>query len=103
MDTRNKISRTCFSVSNDKIQIVTGRFDPLLPDHARKLRELKKPDHVLIVVITNGEKSLLPQQARAELVAALSVVDRVVLGADLPDNQIASNFIADVLCKTSAS
>lgn len=64
---------------------------------------LSEPDQILIVVITNPPRPLLPQQARAELVAALAAVDYVVLGEAVDDPQITSDFIDHVICKSSAS
>jgi glycerol-3-phosphate cytidylyltransferase-like family protein len=103
MDTRTKISRTCLSLSHPKVKLVTGHFDPLLPEHARRLQDLSAPDQLLIVVVTNPPNPLLSQTARAELVAALSVVDYVVIGEVVDDLQITSDFVAHVICKSSAS
>jgi glycerol-3-phosphate cytidylyltransferase-like family protein len=103
MDTRTKISRTCFSLSGQKIQLVTGHFDPLLPEHARRLQQLTRPNQLLIVVITNPPNPLLSQTARAELVAALNMVDHVVISQEADDAQITRQFIDDVLSKTCAS
>ena len=41
--------------------------------------ECRSPDGILIVEITNPARPLLAQRARAELVAALEMVDYVVL------------------------
>jgi len=59
---------------------VAGQFDPLLAEHVRRLRDHVAPGRLLIVEVTNPARPLLPQRARAELVAALSMVDFVVLG-----------------------
>jgi glycerol-3-phosphate cytidylyltransferase-like family protein len=59
---------------------VAGDFDPLLAEHVRRLREHFASGRLLIVEVTNPAKPLLPQRARAELVAALTMVDFVVLG-----------------------
>jgi len=58
---------------------VAGHFDPLLAEHVRRLRQHAKPDQPLVVEITNPARPLLGQRARAELVAALGMVDYVVL------------------------
>jgi len=65
------------------IKLVAGTFDPLLPAHARRLREIAGEGAVLFAAIREPETPLLAAQARAELVAALGVVDYVVLG-DVP-------------------
>ena len=62
-----------------------GHFDPLLAEHARMLRDVKATGRVLVVEITNPERPLLAQQARAELVAGLADVDYVVLGEGVSD------------------
>jgi len=81
---------------------VTGYFDPLLAEHVRRLRECAKPGHLLIVEIANPTAPLLAQRARAELVAALSMVDYVVLGNGEPaeailDAGVKTKFIEHVL------
>lgn len=63
-----------------RIALVAGFFDPLLAAHARRLREIAADGAVLFVSIREPERPLLPARARAELVAALGVVDYVVLG-----------------------
>ena len=81
---------------------VAGYFDPLLAEHVRRLRECAKPHEILVVEVMNPEAPLLPQQARAELVAALSMVDYVVLGNGEPahaivDAGVKTQFIEHVL------
>jgi len=81
---------------------VSGYFDPLLAEHVRRLRECTKRGQLLVVEISNPEAPLLPQRARAELVAALSMVDYVVLGNGEPSNGIVdagvkARFIEHVL------
>jgi bifunctional ADP-heptose synthase (sugar kinase/adenylyltransferase) len=81
---------------------VAGHFDPLLAEHVRRLSEHVAPGRLLIVEITNPDKPLLPQRARAELVAALTMVDYVVLGngtGDLPgiDASVTQRFVENVV------
>jgi len=78
---------------------LTGHFDPLLAEHARDLRHRAAPGQTLVVEITNPENPLLPQRARAELVAALESVDYVVIGngAQSDDAAITERFIHHVL------
>ena len=67
------------------------------------LRERSRPDRRLVVRITNPPRPLLPARARAELVAALGVVDYVVVadGGEIPeapaDAGITERFIQQVL------
>ncbi len=82
------------------VRVVTGRFDPLLPAHARRLSELAEPGGWLMVVVTDAPEPILPARARAELVAALRVVDCVVVGAsavweDIPADSVLHEETAD--------
>jgi len=83
LDTRSKIIGLEQARLQDRDKSgcwLAGDFDPLLAAHVRRLGEHVAPGRLLIVEITNPAKPLLPQKARAELVAALSMVDFVVLG-----------------------
>lgn len=90
MDTRSKILTPEQAVEaagrarkkGIRIVLVTGRFDPLLAAHARRLEEIGAEDGVLIAVIGNPAQPLLAARARAELVAALRVVDYVVISEE---------------------
>ena len=76
MDTRKKIALAGAIV-------VTGHFDPLTAAHTRRLTELKREGVPLVVVITSPPEPILPAAARAELVAALSVVDQVIIADEV--------------------
>jgi len=80
---------------------VSGHFDPLLAEHVRRLRQYDSLNEILVVEVTNPERPLLPQQARAELVAALSMVDFVVLSnrqtEAAPDAELTQRFVEHVL------
>ena len=101
LDTRSKI------VPLDQIQTlqdrtarwISGHFDPLLAEHVRRLAQAREPGRLLLVEVTNPAQPLLGQRARAELVAALSVVDLVVLGDEGSgvDADIGGRFIEHVL------
>ncbi|HWB86752.1 MAG TPA: hypothetical protein VG675_21585 [Bryobacteraceae bacterium] len=90
MDTRSKIL-TADAAARLKIEppvVVTGYFDPLLAAHARELEEVRRrtTPRALLVVVLPSAGELLSQRARAELVAALRVVDYVVTtGSGGPD------------------
>jgi hypothetical protein len=60
--------------------VVTGYFDPLLASHARRLEELAAEHDRLTVAVLEPGEPLLPQRARAELVAALKSVKTVLIG-----------------------
>ncbi len=78
---------------------VSGHFDPLLAEHVAKLEQAREAGRPLVVEVTNPEHPLLAQRARAELVAALGMVDFVVLGDGdgAADADITERFVAHVL------
>jgi bifunctional ADP-heptose synthase (sugar kinase/adenylyltransferase) len=78
---------------------LSGHFDPLLAEHVRRLAKAREPGRLFVVEVTNPAQPLLAQRARAELVAALSMVDYVVLGdGDAgADADISERFIEHVL------
>ncbi|MGC8795207.1 MAG: hypothetical protein ACP5U2_17650 [Bryobacteraceae bacterium] len=81
MDTRTKIlspEGLAAWRAAGRVKVVTGYFDPLLASHARRLAELRLGGETLVVVVRDLDDALLPLAARAELVAALGVVDWVV-------------------------
>jgi len=82
MDTRHKIIPA--SAVPPGCTIVTGYFDPLLAADARALASLPRPIAAVVLPLDNA---LLPQRARAELVAALRIIDYVVIadGWNQPD------------------
>ncbi|MBX5496902.1 MAG: hypothetical protein IRZ15_16310 [Bryobacteraceae bacterium] len=89
MDTRCKIigaARAASLVEDARgagrdILLLTGYFDPLLAAHAERVSELRASgqDRLLMVLVRTPEEPLMPAEARAELVAALSGVDYVVV------------------------
>ena len=58
--------------------VVTGYFDPLVAAHVRRLEEIAGAGGGLMVLVGSPEKPILPLAARAELVAALRMVECVV-------------------------
>jgi bifunctional ADP-heptose synthase (sugar kinase/adenylyltransferase) len=71
----------------------------LLAEHVRRLAKVREPGRLLVVEVTNPAQPLLAQRARAELVAALAMVDYVVLGdgGAGADADICERFIGNVL------
>jgi len=93
VDSRSKIltvEQAVQRAAGRSVRLVSGHFDPLLPEHARRLGELAAPGVLLVVVVTDPPEPILPARARAELVAALRVVDGVVLGpgASIPADAV---------------
>jgi glycerol-3-phosphate cytidylyltransferase-like family protein len=106
LDTRSKIIpfQEARELLRDKpARWVWGHFDPLLAEHVRRLRKSNPEGGLLVVEVTNPPRPILPQQARAELVAALRVVDYVVLGdgvrtsPDAADSGLTERFIDQVV------
>jgi glycerol-3-phosphate cytidylyltransferase-like family protein len=79
MDTRSKIVDTPACHGIGQLTIVSGYFDPLLAWHARELERIRKGAGLLAVVVLPLAGELLPQRARAELAAALRMVDYVLI------------------------
>jgi len=84
VDTRIKIvdAAAARRIAQDGALVVSGCFDPLTAAHARRLAEVKRDGAPMLVLIAAPADEILPARARAELVAALAVVDAVVESAD---------------------
>ena len=81
MDTRSKILTPAGAGQiSGPLTLVTGYFDPLRAAHARELQQVRDrwPSHHLMVAVLTHAAEVLDIGARAELVAALRVVDYVV-------------------------
>jgi glycerol-3-phosphate cytidylyltransferase-like family protein len=93
MDTRSKILTP--EAAPRACTVVTGVFDLVLAADARELAETRArhPERPLLVVVLPLPEALLPQRARAELVAALRMVDYVVIA---PDDAAADALLASL-------
>jgi bifunctional ADP-heptose synthase (sugar kinase/adenylyltransferase) len=84
VDTRSKILTLAgvLAVSPRPLVIVTGYFDVLRAAHVREIQRARDSAGAaaLLAMVLPRPGELLPQRARAELVAALRSVDYVVLG-----------------------
>ena len=88
MDTRDKIidaTRAAELIAalrshGSPLKVVTGYFDVLTAEHSRRLREVANGADFLFAVVLDPPEPMLGARARAELVAALGVVDYVVPG-----------------------
>jgi bifunctional ADP-heptose synthase (sugar kinase/adenylyltransferase) len=78
MDTRSKILSVAAALKlRPPVALVTGYFDVL---HVRDAREIARVrHHPLLVVVLPVADEILPPRARAEMVAALRMVDYVVI------------------------
>lgn len=84
MDTRTKIITPEAALELARgarpVALITGYFDVLLAAHVRALAGVRErlPEAILLVAVASPEQPLLEVRARAEMVAALGVVDYVV-------------------------
>ena len=90
MDTRTKIV-SASQVPADGT-VVTGSFDVIQAEDAAELAQIRAqyPGSPLCVVVLPLAGELLSQRARAELAAALRVVDYVIADATPPDTLLAA-------------
>jgi glycerol-3-phosphate cytidylyltransferase-like family protein len=83
MDTRTKIlsvTDACARLAGQPVTLVSGYFDVMRAAHVRDLQEIHA--QTLVAVVRRDAAAILPARARAELVAALRMVDYVVIGED---------------------
>ena len=86
MDTRTKIISLDEALrlrsEGRRWALAAGAFDVLQAAHVRFLREIRSDGALLLVAVYDDAsvgKPVLPEQARAQLVAALAAVDHVIL------------------------
>ncbi len=91
-----------------RIVFTNGCFDLLHTGHTRYLEAARSYGDVLVVAVNSdssvkkikGDKRpLLPQDERAELLAALSVVDYVLVFDEPDPHHILSSIVPDILVK----
>jgi hypothetical protein len=77
MDTRDKIltPQAAFQLPPRYVTLVTGHFDALYAAHLADLAPLTRP---ILAAVLPLEGELLAQRARAEMVAALRMIDYVL-------------------------
>ena len=85
MDTRNKILTPERAAAlapewrrTGALAVACGTFDVLLASHIRELRRIFEGYATRVVVLASAGDPVLPERARAELVAGLEMVDYVV-------------------------
>lgn len=90
------------------VAFANGGFDLLHVGHVRYLEAAKREADVLVVAVNSdasvraakGEgRPVLPESARAELVAALRCVDYVTIFSDATVDRLLTLFKPDVHCK----
>jgi len=95
VDTRSKILKVEAALQlPPPLTVVTGYFDVLRAAHVRDLERARSldPERPLLAVVLAGTGALLDQRARAELVAALRVVDYVVTADERDLDCIVATF-----------
>ena len=101
MDTRSKILDSSGALEHlsgrdhASFLIARGSFDILRAEHCRRLAQEKEEPEKLLVLVADDEdprRTVLDAQARAELVAALQVVDYVVIRGEAEANRLISSL-----------
>lgn len=91
-----------------RVVFTNGCFDLLHPGHVRTLEQARELGDVLIVGLNSdasvrklkGEgRPLIPEQERAETLAAFEAVDAVVIFDDLTPLHVIARLLPDVLVK----
>ena len=91
-----------------RVVFTNGVFDLLHPGHIRYLQEARTHGDALVVGVNSDEsvraikgpsRPITPENERAELLAALSCVDAVVLFAERDPHQLIRHVQPDVLVK----
>ena len=108
MDTREKIiepgrAREIAREQRSRLTLVTGYFDVLRTSHTKRLQQLAEGGKGLMVVVLNPPQPILSQRARAELVAALAMVDYVVPAGQDGLQDLLNEFPADAIAREEAS
>ena len=91
-----------------RMVFTNGCFDVLHPGHIRSLEQARDLGDALIVGLNSDAsvrqlkgagRPVLPEQERAEILAALECVDGVVVFDDLTPREVISRLLPDVLVK----
>ena len=92
----------------ERIVFTNGCFDLLHPGHIRCLEQARALGDVLIVAINSDAsvrqikgtgRPVIPQDERAEILAALAAVDYVVVFDELTPREVIAGILPDVLVK----
>ena len=101
MDTRSKILDPSVAIErlsgphHASLLIARGSFDILRGEHCRRLAQEKGESQKLLVLVADDEsppRTVLDARTRAELVAALEVVDYVVILGEAEANGFISSL-----------
>ena len=64
--------------SGGPVRVIIGYFDPVHAAQIRALKQLAPAEAILVAAVADAPNPLLPTRARAELAAALALIDYVV-------------------------
>lgn len=91
-----------------RVVFTNGCFDLLHPGHTRGLEAARAMGDVLVVAINSDssvrflkgeDRPVIPQEERAEILAALEAVDYVVIFDELTPKELIARVLPDVLVK----
>jgi bifunctional ADP-heptose synthase (sugar kinase/adenylyltransferase) len=109
MDTRHKIIelQQALALLADRrakgVKIVTGYFDVIVAEHVRRLQEIKNGSGTLVVMVLDPPEPVLGGRARAELVAALGMVDYVVPADEQAAGELLSHFTTSEIVREESA
>jgi len=111
MDTREKIVDCQRAVAlvarlrgeSAALKVVTGYFDVLVADHVRCLRQIAAGATKLFVIVLEPPTALLAPRARAEMVAALAMVDYVIQAGEQAAEGLLRCFSADEIVREESA
>ena len=95
MDTRGKIVSAAVAACDRGTVVVRGCFDPLAVAHVRRIEELACGAATVTILLTSPAWPLLPDRARAELLAGLRAVKNVVITVGTIPAEFAGTAIID--------
>jgi rfaE bifunctional protein nucleotidyltransferase chain/domain len=91
-----------------KIAFTNGCFDILHVGHVRYLREAKKTADVLVLALNSDssvqsikgvKRPLVPEEERAEILAALDIIDFVIIFPELTPLELINYLKPDIIIK----
>jgi D-glycero-beta-D-manno-heptose 1-phosphate adenylyltransferase len=91
-----------------RVVFTNGCFDLLHPGHIRSLEQARSLGDVLVVGLNSDQsvrqvkgdsRPVIPEDERAEVLAALAAVDYVVLFADSTPRNVIAQLLPDILVK----
>ena len=94
--------------NGERVVFTNGCFDLLHPGHIRGFEQARSLGDVLIVAINSdssvkflkgAHRPIIPQDERAEILAALAAVDYVVIFDAITPREIVARVLPDVLVK----